>query len=224
MSLTRSLIPQQHRPILDQLLVRLGLRQGQVLIIALIVIGSRDDFHLKDYATVLAAFVAVGGALLAYRGAMAKVYEDRDRERREIDRKKMGICLRLRFAVHDMGERASDVRRILNSYQTLAGKISPEAVRIDVPQEIEDAWNSLELLPLDASLQLNAIRSELSKMARCMGALDTSQSIAPWHGYGVPRAHPLHPCAQSCDLVANCSEVLLKALDQEINRIKDRDQ
>src|ERR1700676_567987 len=171
MSLTRSLIPQQHRPILDQLLVRLGLRQGQVLIIALIVIGSRDDFHLKDYATVLAAFVAVGGALLAYRGAMAKVYEDRDRERREIDRKKMGICLRLRFAVHDMGERASDVRRILNSYQTLAGKISPEAVRIDVPQEIEDAWNSLELLPLDASLQLNAIRSELSKMARCMGPL-----------------------------------------------------
>src|SRR5258708_3646320 len=32
MSLTRSLIPQQHRPILDQLLVRLSLRQGQVLI------------------------------------------------------------------------------------------------------------------------------------------------------------------------------------------------
>jgi hypothetical protein len=30
MSLTRSLITQQHRPILDQLLVRLGLRQGQV--------------------------------------------------------------------------------------------------------------------------------------------------------------------------------------------------
>ena len=29
MSLTRSLIPQQHRPILDQLLVRLSLRQGQ---------------------------------------------------------------------------------------------------------------------------------------------------------------------------------------------------
>jgi hypothetical protein len=29
MSLTRYLIPQQHRPILDQLLVRLGLRQGQ---------------------------------------------------------------------------------------------------------------------------------------------------------------------------------------------------
>src|SRR5258708_33823385 len=29
MNLTRSLIPQQHRPILDQLLVRLSLRQGQ---------------------------------------------------------------------------------------------------------------------------------------------------------------------------------------------------
>jgi hypothetical protein len=30
MSLTRSLIPQQHRPILNQLLVRLSLGQGQV--------------------------------------------------------------------------------------------------------------------------------------------------------------------------------------------------
>src|ERR1700730_12743783 len=29
MTLTRSLIPQQHRPIFDQLLVRLSLRQGQ---------------------------------------------------------------------------------------------------------------------------------------------------------------------------------------------------
>jgi hypothetical protein len=33
MSLTRSLIPQQHRPILDQLLVRLSLRQGQGIVV-----------------------------------------------------------------------------------------------------------------------------------------------------------------------------------------------
>jgi hypothetical protein len=28
----------------------------------LVIVGGRDDFHLKDYATVIAAFVAVGGA------------------------------------------------------------------------------------------------------------------------------------------------------------------
>src|ERR1700737_1110976 len=33
MSLTRSLIPQKHRPILDQLLVRLSLRQGRLIYI-----------------------------------------------------------------------------------------------------------------------------------------------------------------------------------------------
>src|ERR1700757_3899098 len=33
MSLTRSLIPQEHRPILDQLPVRLSLRQGQAAIV-----------------------------------------------------------------------------------------------------------------------------------------------------------------------------------------------
>jgi hypothetical protein len=60
---------------------------GIVWILTLIGVGSRDDFHLKDYATVVAAFVAVGGAMLAYHGAMAKIYEDQVRERRELDRK-----------------------------------------------------------------------------------------------------------------------------------------
>jgi hypothetical protein len=64
---------------------------GIVLILTLVGVGWRDDFHLKDYASVIAAFVAVGGALLAYHGAMAKVYEDRDRERRELNRKKLGV-------------------------------------------------------------------------------------------------------------------------------------
>jgi hypothetical protein len=39
---------------------------GIVLILTLIGVGSRDDFHLKDYTSVIAAFVAVGGAVLAY--------------------------------------------------------------------------------------------------------------------------------------------------------------
>src|SRR5258708_38635574 len=42
MSLTRSLIPQQHRPILDQLLVRLSLRHGQAEI------GAFGDERVDD--------------------------------------------------------------------------------------------------------------------------------------------------------------------------------
>jgi hypothetical protein len=41
---------------------------GIVLILTLIGVGSRDDFHLKDYTSVIAAFMAVGGAVLAYHG------------------------------------------------------------------------------------------------------------------------------------------------------------
>jgi hypothetical protein len=44
MSLTRSLIAQQHRPILDQLLVRLGLRQGQVHRRCTRMVGDGSDF------------------------------------------------------------------------------------------------------------------------------------------------------------------------------------
>jgi hypothetical protein len=86
---------------------------GVVLIVTLIIVGSRDDFHLKDWQPLMAAIIALAGGALAYRGAMAKVYADQDRDRRELDRERMRIYLRLRFALNSMGERASDVRRVL---------------------------------------------------------------------------------------------------------------
>src|SRR5258707_3369290 len=63
MSLTRSLITQQHRPILDQLLVSSGLRQGQV-------IGVHDNLKTARRPYALAVYgltdrIDVGSAGLA---------------------------------------------------------------------------------------------------------------------------------------------------------------
>lgn len=63
---------------------------GIILILALIILGARDDFHLKDWQTVIASVVALTGGGLAYASAMAKVRAESDSEHRELDRKKSG--------------------------------------------------------------------------------------------------------------------------------------
>lgn len=142
---------------------------GAILIATLFAVGWRDDFHLKDYATVIAAFVAVGGAWLAYNGAMAKVYEDRDRELRELNRKKMGVYLRLRFAVEKIGNSAAaksflfrppapHVEVVVNPL------IDHGRLRIGGADELADAWNNLELFPLDVSILIDRMRKQLSEI------------------------------------------------------------
>jgi hypothetical protein len=55
--------------------------------VTLIVAGSRDDFHLRDWQMVIASFIAVTGGGLAYAGAMAEVNADKEKEREELDGK-----------------------------------------------------------------------------------------------------------------------------------------
>jgi hypothetical protein len=72
---------------------------------------------LKDWQPLLAAIIALAGGALAYRGAMAKVYSDQNKDRREFDRRKIGIYLRLSFAGEKMGERATDLVKFLTGYR-----------------------------------------------------------------------------------------------------------
>jgi hypothetical protein len=76
LSLTRSLIPQQHRPILDQLLVRLSLRQGQVSFVDKFILKDKDTglgkiLKDKGITTVIAVGTAAHGAVLYTASAAA---------------------------------------------------------------------------------------------------------------------------------------------------------
>src|SRR5258705_8496824 len=72
MSLTRSLITQQHRPILDQLLVRLGLRQGQAC--RKLFVGSRPDWRDREWQTSLASPPVVGDPNQSSTRLIPRVY------------------------------------------------------------------------------------------------------------------------------------------------------
>src|ERR1700730_6992855 len=80
---------------------------GIILILALVIVGSRDDFHLKDWQPIMAAMLALGGGIFAYRGAllayeaaMTKVTLHAETIARNERRKALGVCLRLVYAVN----------------------------------------------------------------------------------------------------------------------------
>jgi hypothetical protein len=79
-----------------------------VLIIASIIVGSRDEFHLKDWQTLIAGVLALAGGALAYIGAMAKVEQDADVQRREFLRRQLSLYLKLDITVRNFRDTASE--------------------------------------------------------------------------------------------------------------------
>jgi 4-hydroxybenzoate polyprenyltransferase len=55
-------------------------------------------FALRDWQPLIAAFVALGAAALAYNGAMAKVQFDREGSLRTDNRKRLGLYLKVSYA------------------------------------------------------------------------------------------------------------------------------
>ena len=132
---------------------------GIILILALIMLGARDDFHLKDWQTVIASVVALTGGALAYVSATAKVQAEKDSERRELERKKLGAYYRLGFALTQL---LVDSQKIVDrtEYKLFA---TPEAfsaadVQLSKPPEIDDVWPDIEIFPKKAITDIHCIR------------------------------------------------------------------
>lgn len=150
---------------------------GIILIVTLIVVGLRDDFHLKDYASVIAAFVAVGGAMIAYQAAMAKIDEDRSRELRELDRRKLRLYLRLRFGLQRLSNHADAKDFIVDPPLNKDGTksvnplIEVKSLRLDARSEIDEAWENLDLLPNLVAAEIDWLRREMLSIDEMLAGL-----------------------------------------------------
>lgn len=133
---------------------------GIVLILTLLVVGSGDDFHLKDWQTVIASLIAVTGGGLAYAGAMAKVNADKEKERQELDRKKMGAYYRLGFALNQVLIDAQVVadRTSYALYAKPETFSATDLLYLKAPPEIEELWADIEIFPKKALAEINVIR------------------------------------------------------------------
>lgn len=132
---------------------------GIILILALIVLGARDDFHLKEWQTVIASVIALTGGGLAYVSAMAKVRAENDSERRELDRKKIGAYYRLGFAITQL---LVDSQKVLDrtEYKPFAAPdtFSAADLQLSKPPEIDELWADIEIFPKKAIADIHCIR------------------------------------------------------------------
>lgn len=191
---------------------------GLALIAILIIVGSKDDFHLKDWQPMMAAGIALIGGALAYRGAMAKVIADADRDRRELDRKKIGLYLRLLYPIEKMNVRAEDVRKILSGGRTNR-RLPPSVIRISIPEEVEEAWKNLELFPVEVSVALDIIRTELPNAKRLLDTFPEGDAIEI-SIIGVNYGHALRPYLETCEKLEIATAKLIESLGQEVVRIR----
>jgi hypothetical protein len=115
-------------------------------------------FSLRDWQPLMAAFVALGAASLAYHAAMARLGHDRHLAAEEKRRKALGICLRLRFGV---GVQKRELEFLMDNMCPLdpvrEKDVAADALRVRRQPAIEEAWQNLDLFPAEFALTLNNI-------------------------------------------------------------------
>lgn len=79
---------------------------GIATAVGILLIGT-IALDLSKRQPLLAALVALGGGTLAYRGAMAKIYADQEKDRREFQRKRLGVFLRTEHACDHLVHRSN---------------------------------------------------------------------------------------------------------------------
>jgi hypothetical protein len=118
---------------------------------------------LQGWQVLIAAMIALVAAIIAYKGAMAKVDLNEKLADRDLWHKKMSQYLRLQFALDAFG-------RTLKSTEDLCeprlygskSKLSASQLAIVEPAELKEAWDSLELFPMPVIQQIRTIRETLA--------------------------------------------------------------
>jgi hypothetical protein len=114
---------------------------------------------LHRWQTLLASFVAVVAAFIAYAAAMAKVKLDRKISDEQTARRSLAIFLKLEFAIQVLRQESRDLQKKVDAWNTGPFKIG--ALTISEPREFLEAWETLDLFPPNVTIALRLLRSAL---------------------------------------------------------------
>jgi hypothetical protein len=134
--------------------------------------------RIKDWQPLMASLVALSGGMLAYRGAMAKIDADRDREFREFNRKRMGLCLRVRSALEGINVEAQAKHHIVEVEMGPVGPAWLAGFDFDKSEELEEAWKNLDLLPVAVSVEIDQIRHLLARFTMLIAVFEVEHQIS----------------------------------------------
>ncbi|WP_315768434.1 hypothetical protein [Bradyrhizobium sp. SZCCHNR2012] len=189
---------------------------GILLILTIVIAGAEPGFKLKDWQPPMAAIIALGAGTLAYRGAMAKVNFDREKEQRDTERKKLGLYLRLRHAAEKLREEADNVvQRLGFNMWSAHRKVSTPQIQMTDRADFDEAWNHLEMFPATLSFDLDLIRSELPRALKLLKSIpETDTAEVPITGFG--DFHPLGEYRTIAEKIVKAADRIVQKLDSEI--------
>jgi hypothetical protein len=138
---------------------------------------------LKDWQALLAAGVALAAAIIAYFASMEKVNLDRELSDRDTLRRKLGIYLKLEFALQLLGADSGKIANKLKWTVLLSDRSVPVAdMRTVEPPEINEAWEHLEMFPRSVIGELQLIRVSLRAWRDILDGVDplTEWKVEPF--------------------------------------------
>jgi hypothetical protein len=188
---------------------------GIVLILALVIVGSRDDFHLKDWQTLIAGAFALFGGTLAYWGAMAKVKQDGDLHRREFLRRQLSLYLKLDITVRNFRDTANEREAKITFVDPGAG-ISVGELDLEEPPELGEAWENLDVFPRHLIREIASIREGLRRLEVLMDGLPNDRQIVAGDKGGQTRLDLVH---EQIGAIADSCAVIADGLAPEIERL-----
>jgi hypothetical protein len=197
------------------------------------IFGPTTPIALKDWQPLMAALIALAGGSLAYRGAMAKIYEDREREKRDIQRRRMGLCLRLRFAAEGIRKEADGIVGAFAAARDMnmgTGRydyrFKSDRLRFKNRQEFEEAWSNLELLPMSVSVSVETVRHYSERIDNYLNDFeDGFVTVAvPWAGHSDAEPEGIHQTdiyILLADPLVKAAKIIINDLDREISRLEN---
>jgi len=126
--------------------------------------GPIELSKLEKWQTLIASFVALIAAGIAYRGATAKVRYDQEVAAKEALRQKLALLLKLEFALRQLIDKARGTKFMFAS--AIPGQtFSARDFDIEEPPELEEAWASLDIFPRHLIGEIRNVRNSLRKLA-----------------------------------------------------------
>jgi hypothetical protein len=146
---------------------------GVVLILTLIILGSRGDFHLKEWQTLITGVLTLIAAGVAYWGATASARHSKALAETETNRRKLALYMKIEFAFRQLADEAGSLDAKFTFGSVMDDTIYREAdFFLAEPTELEEAWEYLDLFPRTTIAEIRTVRNSLRQPARIHERVD----------------------------------------------------
>jgi hypothetical protein len=183
--------------------------------------GPTNTTSWKDWQPLMAAFVALGAAVVAYTAAMAKVRFD-ERTASQIEcRKILGIFLRFDFAVDVLRHEANYLIKLTDPPVSPSENniVTVDALAINELPEIKQAWNNLDYFPAELSRSFYWVQNALYNFNEFKK--DHAAEAYPCE-YGMTRSEDLDFLRGILTDLHEASEMAVPQVRKEIAKIRAR--